>query len=273
MSGDICESSFEELKDPVEVKVSWEYKENDNGKNGVQIYVDAEDPLKKSQYYLWEYDETWEFEVPYASLSAYVPPNKKCYKGMSQNSRILFQTTINYVDDRIIEFPLYFIGDNTNRLSIRYSTLVRQYVLNEKTYEFYRNLKDINENQGGMFDRIPQILKGNMIDILDPKQPVLGNFQVSGASVERIFISRNELPIFFSPATEYESCDIRSVFPSGNAVQRRFFDSLRLAGWIGMDTFRIIGPGGTTTYWYNMVNSKSCFDCTTAGKLEKPAFW
>jgi hypothetical protein len=257
------------LKDPVDIeKVSWEFKKMSNGIDGVQIYVDTYDPQKKSFFYFWDYHETWEFWVPYVSISTYLPEMKICYKDVDQRSSILLQSTRDYVDDKVIGFPLYTIGGNTNRLSVRYSTLITQYVLTEKTYEFFKNLKEINENKGSLFDRVPQILVGNMINSLDPDIPVLGNFQVSGASVKRIFIARDELPFSFNVTTEYEFCKMK--YQVSPVRQTHLFDSLRGAGWIAIDTFYNYAD---KDYLYDMVNSRGCFDCTMAGKIKKPVFW
>src|SRR5690606_8629815 len=35
---------------------------------GVQIYVNTHDPLDKTRFYRWSYDETWEYSMPLYSV-------------------------------------------------------------------------------------------------------------------------------------------------------------------------------------------------------------
>lgn len=266
-AGEIVESDFDEMKEPVEIgKVYYSYEEKDNGLSGLQIYVDTFDPTNKSFYYAWDYQETWEFWVPYASMSSYMPETKICYSDVSSR-KFLIESTKDYIDDKVIGFPLYFISNTTNRLFIKYSVLVRQYVLSEETYHFYKSLKDINENTGSLFDPVPVILTGNLHNTVNPGQPVLGNFQVSGASEKRIFIHRDDLPTSLYVPSGYEFCrgDLLSV-----KTDRTRLDSLLASGWAVMDT--IMNQTDPDTL-IGLVISRSCFDCRTKGKIEKPAFW
>jgi hypothetical protein len=266
-SGEVCESGFEELKEPVDIdNIYYQFSDNGNGRQGLQILINTYDRQKKSFYYSWDYAETWEFWVPYISMSDYLPEMKICYKDFTSR-KISIESTKNYIDDKVSGFPLYFVDNKTNRLSSKYSVLVRQYVLTEKTYQFYRDLKDINENTGTLFDRTPVILVGNMVNTLNPKQPVLGNFQVSGASEKRIFIYRSDLPSSMIVTTEYEFCESDLLSKKRNLPR---LDSLLRVGWVVMDT--IYEPEAHDTL-IGVALSRACFDCTVKGKLKKPDFW
>jgi hypothetical protein len=265
--GELCESSLEELKEPVDIdRIYYTFKDKGNGLQGLQILLDTHDPLRRSFYYSWDFDETWEFSVPFQSQSIYLPEMKVCYKHV-QSRQISIESTKDYSDDRVIGFPLYFVDNTTNRLLIRYSVLVKQYVLTEKTYEFFRNLKEINENTGTLFDRTPVILTGNMVNKLNQDLPVLGNFQVSGASEKRIFIRFEDLPPQMRVPTEYEFCEGNVVNPKEN---RSRLDSLLNAGWVIMDT---LVEGVELDTLIGLVTSRACFDCTTKGDIRKPDYW
>jgi len=267
LNGEILESTPEELKEPVDIEeIYFEYLDKGNGIQGLQLYLDTYDSRKKSFYYSWDYEETWEISVPFQSLSEYLPEMKICYRN-SSSRKIFIQSTKEYSDDRIIKYPLFFVGNTTNRLMIKYSVLVRQYVLTEKTYEFFSDLKEINENTGTLFDRTPVILIGNMINKLYPDKPVLGNFQISGASELRIFINRDNLPPQMNVATEYEFCKADLVSKKNESFR---LDSLLHTGWIVMDT--IYEPDKQDTL-IGLANSRSCFDCTLNGDIVKPDFW
>ena len=120
VNGEICESGFEGLTEPVDIgKVYYEFKDLNDGYKAVNFFIDTNDPLKKSFFYAWDYTETWEFAVPYASMSIYLPETKICYDDVASR-KILIESTRDYSDDRVIKFPLYSIANTTNRLSIKY---------------------------------------------------------------------------------------------------------------------------------------------------------
>lgn len=262
-TGENCESEFEELKQSVPIEnVYYKYQDKGNGVKGLQLYVDTFDPNGTSLYYAWDYYETWEFMVPYSS-NIY-DTDVVCYAHVYSKS-FLSKSTKGYSEDRVSQFPLYFIDNTTNRLSVRYSTLIKQYVLTEKTFTFYENLKNINENVGTLYDKIPVILAGNIrnLDINGP--PVLGNFQVSGVSEMRIFIENTELPYDLYIPDGYEFCqtEVLSEFTSKEKL-----DSLRGYGWVVMDS--VYDEADTLL---GVTISRSCFDCTTHGVPEMPDFW
>ena len=266
--GELYHSEFEELKQPVEIgDIYYSYVDKGNGLNGLQLYLDTYDPLEKSFYYLWEYKETWEFWVPYVPRSVFLPEMKICYKN-AVSRRFLFESTKNYINDKVIGFPIIFIDNTTNRLSVKYSILVTQYIMTENTYLFYKNLRNINENVGTLFDRTPITLVGNIRNTNNPEKPVLGNFQVSGASEKRIFILASDLPPELVIPTEYEKCEARLYDAKRDKIQ---IDSLIIEGWAIMDTLvEDLDPEDTL---FGVVNSRSCFDCKTAGDINMPVFW
>jgi hypothetical protein len=265
--GEICESSLDELKEPVDIEeVYYTYKDMGKEIKGLQFYVDAYDHQHRSHYYSWDFEETWEFSVPYQSMSDYLPEMKVCYRHNSSR-KISIASTMEFSEDRIIGFPLFFIDNTTNRLAVKYSVVVRQYVLTEKTYEFYNDLKEINENTGTLFDRTPVILAGNLINTIDPGKPVLGNFQVSGASEKRIFIHRDDLPADMTIVTEYEYCKADLV---SKITQRSKLDSLLRIGWTVMDTIYDETEHDTLI---GLAISRSCFDCTMKGDIVMPDYW
>jgi hypothetical protein len=266
-SGEVCESTYEQIREPVEIgNLYFKYIEKGPGVNGIQLYVDTYDPFKESSFYAWDYEETWEFAVPYQSQSIYLPEMRVCYKDVISR-QVLIESTKDYIDDKVIGFPLYYIDNTTNRLTFRYSVLLKQYNISEKMYLYFKNLKNINENTGTLFDRTPVILFGNIVTTGNSTKPVLGVFQVSGASVKRIFINRDDLPSQLVTPSEYEFC--RANLLSKNR-DRLKLDSLLRMGWAVMDT--VIDNTANDTL-IGLAISRSCFDCTTQGTTKKPVFW
>ena len=267
--GEQFESEFEELKEPVPIEsIRYEAQDKGQGVTGVQLYLDTYDPLNNSFYYGWDFSETWQIEVPYVSNSVYLPEMKICYRNNSTSS-IIIKSTKDYVEDKLVKFPFYFIDNSSNRLYLKYSILLKQYVLNEKSYIFYKNLKDINENVGTLFDKTPVILIGNIRNKIQPEKPVLGNFQVSGVSEKRIFIYNSDLPSnireTFLSGYDYCTTDVVSI-----RNDRIRLDSLLGVGWAVMDT--IFEEAELDTF-LGLAFSRACFDCKLTGDINMPPYW
>ena len=219
-------------------------------KEGCQIYLDTHDPSNQCKFYRWEYDETWEFRLPYTV------PNNICW--VSANSdKINVKSTTALAEARISKYPLNFISNTTDRLKVKYSTLVKQYSLNEDEYQYWEKLKDLSEQVGGLYDLIPSSVSGNIFCTYDPNQKVLGYFSVSAVSTLRIFIKDN----FAGIVDPYnaDACVADTLFNG------EFIPNLNISTWILVDNF--MPPYKVVTY------SKGCADCTVRGTNQEPYFW
>jgi hypothetical protein len=262
----VCESQFEELKQPIALdRIHFEFVDGATDKDrGIRILVDIENTLNRNAYFFWEYKETWEFEVPYTSPLA--PDSKVCYK--SENPPLfIINSTYDLIDNRLLNYPLYFINNTSNRLSRKYSVLITQHTLTEQCYVYYQDLKEVNEERGTLFDKAPITLVGNMINLSDPNQPVLGNFQVSGAVTKRIFIENSEVSAFLNVPSGYDDCQIQYA---GETTDAFLLDSLLRSGWIVMD--RNYNPARSDTI-LTLTKAKRCYDCKVNGTNVKPEFW
>lgn len=261
----ILESEFEELKQPIEIEnVYWEFQNRSYaGITGIEIFLDTQDPLANSIYYAWEYEEYWKFRVPFSS--SYYPNERICWDS-SMYHQLILATTAGYTEDAIKRKSLYFIDNTTNRLSIKYSTLIKQYILSESTYIFYKNLKSLNENVGSLFDPIPYSLEGNMKDVNNPETPVLGLFQVASISEKRIFISGTELPAEFYPKNPFSYCKEVEI-PETDSVA---LDSINRIDYVAYDTVQYPGDTFRTVIF---TSKTECFKCTENGTNIKPDFW
>ena len=174
---------------------------------------------------------------------------------------VIILSTEAFEEDRISDFPVRFISTSEPQLYLKTSVLVKQYSLSKETFEYWRNLKRINEDPGGFFDPIPTELIGNITNINDPEEPVLGFFSADGINTKRIFIAREDLPTV-PLSTGFESC----VYDTLDQFEMGFF--VRTQGVYVQDvisiTGAVIGYGAT---------SKRCADCTIEGTREKPDFW
>ena len=233
---------------------------------GLQIYVTTHDADNDTWYYRWDYKETWEFRTKYNSTKIWEDGMLKereeqiylCWRN-HESSSVLLGTSKNLNEDIIFELPLVYISNATDRLISKYSILVKQYSLSEESYNYWKDLEKINENLGTLFDPQPYVLKGNIHNINDDNDIVLGFFDASSVQEERIFITRGEFPYFAVP-NYYAAC-LDTVVGYG------LIPEMILQG------FMLVGEVPPPPPGRYLLSFKQCIDCRLSGTNVKPDFW
>lgn len=73
---------------------------------------------------------------------------------------------------------------------------IEQFSLTKSTYEYYKTIKDLIENNGGLNAPLPAALIGNMYNPQNSNEYVLGRFTATSASTKSIFIDRTQVEEF-----------------------------------------------------------------------------
>src|SRR5690606_3079137 len=110
-----------------------------------------------------------------------------CWK-TQYSTQILLGSSVKNTRDVIIDNKLILIPNRSEKLGLKYSINVRQYVLTRPAYEYWENIKKNNENIGGIFDSQPSYMQGNIYNVADKDEPVIGFVSVTGLQEKRIFI-------------------------------------------------------------------------------------
>src|SRR4030042_2576685 len=191
------ESDFVEFKKVPEIEnVYTEFgvnPEEPDMEYGFQIYVDTYDPDKNTCYYRYEFEETWEFAVPYPSKYEVVDKElmprtgevHHCWKTV-KSTDILIVNNEKMESDIVRKFPLHFVSVNGSQLSIRYGILVKQYAMSREAYTFWFQLKKSNQEQGTLFDSQSMQTISNIYNTNDPESPVIGFFEATSITRKRI---------------------------------------------------------------------------------------
>lgn len=274
-NGNVYESPYEMMGNPVEIEDVYYVFEPKTieGILGVQIYADTRDPLNEAQYFIWKYDETWEFNVPFnfqGSLEKEI-----CYKYNTSNELIIGSAS-DKTTSVITRQPITYIDYNTDKLYRRYSLLLEQHVISEKLYNYLKSLKELNDNMGTLYDVSPYSLTGNISNISNPEEVVLGYFRVTAASTKRMFINNDDnLPHRFEVHYDFWECKNR-VYTLGDPQIEKDIQQL----WAPFDTTMIIiyidlvdSFDLDTTYFIYLASGSGCFDCTKSGSLKVPEYW
>jgi hypothetical protein len=174
--------------------------------------------------------------------------------------------------------PICFITpDKSDRLSIQYCILVKQYSISEKEYDFWSNLKKVSENSGEIFDSQPFPVTSNIHNIKNAGEQVLGYFQASAVKQKRKYITFSEVTQLNLP-NYHTTCVRKETSPSDYNTFRYSqivtFDDLN-AMWVGKG-YEFIEPIyiPETTKLQKLVFAKPvCAVCTMTGTFVKPGFW
>ncbi|TFH27754.1 MAG: DUF4249 domain-containing protein [Bacteroidia bacterium] len=200
------ESDFEKLHPAPAIDALYWKKEElptsepEKTMEGIRFYMDFEIEKDSGRYLRWHLVETYEMHNPeYESTEVYdtdrrfkpIPPEidwSTCWI-TNQVPEIFTMDLGNVEGDTYREMPLNFVSNEGQRLKYRYSLKVRQFALSPSAYWYWDGLKNNVQSNGGLFDSQPSLTPGNICNVNDENEIVIGYFSVSGISERRIFVS------------------------------------------------------------------------------------
>ena len=231
---------------------------------GMQFYLDLNGEGYNCRYYKWEIAETWEYHSAHALEYYYdgnfhhvYPPDSSNYTCWLSGvfPKLFTLSTESFSANSVQKFPLHFIDGSTSRLSVLYSILVKQYALSEEAYNYWDQMRVNSEQQGGLYEKQPLAIKGNIVNVTHPDRDVLGFFYAVSESDKRYFYKD-------IPGLELDYYDYCSD------------DTL---GRMGFAEF--VPSDYPVYYYYNehhfiRILSHECVNCRSrGGTTVKPDFW
>ncbi len=259
---------------------------NSIGTELLAIKVDSYDPTRSSNYYRYEYEETYKIIAPNWVNSEFVIlqdeygndlafpgfetrslDEKECYNTEISN-RIIQASTTELNEDRVSGFAVRNITTDNPVLSHRYSILVRQYVQSLEAFSYYDLLNQLSASGNALTQIQPGFIASNIFSAADRDEKVLGFFDVSSVAEERIFFNYED---FFpgEPLPPYfVSCRISAppiATPAGTPLK----DAIQ-AGLVKY--FQDHQPPEQNVGPFDVVPTP-CGDCTVLGQTDPPEFW
>jgi hypothetical protein len=237
--------------------------------NGVQIYLNTHDPTNSTRYYLWQYDETWKFNsffdsyfVLSADTVAFRRPDQQVYfcYASDTTTTIVLNSSAKLTQDVIYQTPITFLSAGSEKIEDRYSILIKQYALTPGAYNYYQLLKTNTQNLGSIFDAQPSQLPGNIHEVNNPAEPVIGYITAGTVSQKRIFVDNRYLPAWL-PATYYQMINCAADTMTMNSKAKFDFYYLHNPPYYIPTVLKISGA-------YPI-----CVDCTFRGTKTPPPFW
>lgn len=218
---------------------------------GHEISISLDDPGDQIDYYYWRvktYDKVRFCKVCYDGYyRGFINCNPQNYQPYytyvceSDCWHIEFGNTIEVFSDKFSD------GATTSSLPIANIILTRktkilaeihQFSITPKAYEYYRTIKDLINNNGGLNAPLPAALIGNMYNPDNLEQLVLGRFTAASATTKSIMIDRtllaeNPLEYQMDAMPEKENDPIPRPYQyTAPCENSRFRTSIRPEGWI-----------------------------------------
>ncbi|WP_158447931.1 DUF4249 domain-containing protein [Aquimarina longa] len=251
---------------------------NDNGLDGIGVFIDSYNPEGTSVFYKYEYEETYKIVAQYwgrfdivinrnaqgapagVSLVQKNKEEQECYITKKSNE-IIIGNTNDLSEDRLVGVPIRFIERRHHSATYRYSILAKQYVQSKEAYTFYETLKKFSSVDGDLFSQIqPGFFEGNIFSENNPNEKVVGFFDVAAVSSKRIYFNYQD--IFLGDSTSFYVID---------CVTKEYLN-------VGADLYKAI-ERGDKLYSFNPLSGsykmvvKGCGDCTVFGNNIAPDFW
>lgn len=248
---------------------------NSQSQEGISIYLDSKKGDRET-FYRWEFEETWKFKAPYPPEFTFINSNKivpysgvqklYCWKNDKSNGIIIGSS----ISGQVTKQPIAFIAsDQSDRLTIEYSILIKQYSISNDEYKFLSSLNKVNEAGSTIFATEPYLVESNIHNIKHPDEKIQGYFGVSAVSQKRIFISLNDvvkyqLPNYRTPCNPVEA----DLF-----YEPRGFDVMYSVFCVSSDWI-FIKPIYSQGILHQLVFVRpECANCEITGSQKEPDFW
>lgn len=229
---------------------------------GYQFHITTELAENSDNYFMWSLESTHKYRSDFTldyifsgGIQPYPNPTEfmTCWRTDQINEIYTFNTTV-LSQPKIERLPLNFARADERELAIRYSLLVTQFTINEEAYTFWNNIQHQIESQETLYNNQPFQIRGNLFNIDNPDETVLGFFMVA---------SQNEKRVFVDP-------------PAGLDIQSTYCEPDYMSyGFLGL-----FHPSNWPIYIYEdetgqrALGIESCFDCRKlGGTTTRPEFW
>lgn len=248
--------------------------------DGIEILLSSSDQSHESPYYRWEFEEAWKFNsivkptvfIENGELVSIFPgvlDYGTCFR-FDESRNILIGSTREFAENRIFKIPIQSIPSNSEKIGLRYSILVKQFAISAEAYNFWELIKKNSEQIGDIFGVMPSEINGNIRNVNDPLEKVIGFVEVLQPTEKRIYINNYQLPMQWMASKDFpyfKGCSVTDTIKIEDAMP--FFNQFTgyLPGW-----YIYANPASAFPTDVNYAPAR-CVDCRFHGQIERPAFW
>lgn len=173
-------------------------------KPGAEAFARWQDPADIANFYLLEADGIYvlnsrpELYVGRGPFGNPVPMPKdcceRCYVSEFGIDPEIYLFKDNNSDGDIQTKLAGYIPDNGRRFMERYMIAIKLSSLTKEAFQFLELVKEQLSISGDIFDPPPATIRGNMINLNNPDEDVIGYFRASDVATDTIYVTMEQLP-------------------------------------------------------------------------------
>lgn len=198
-----------------ELSFSFERTRLKDNPDAAQVIIKTEVTLPEQigDYYLrWTVDEAYFWDLTFFPNPFNTPPPPCIVFGFPDPERIplINGDLLNRPSGKSIQIVTKRLVDQS--FLNRHFFNVRQLSISKDAFEYWRRVRELVNNTGSVFDSPPAQIKGNLYNVNDSEEVVLGYFEVAKAKVSRIYTTFADVPFFLEKSCEYVSSRRRDQY-------------------------------------------------------------
>lgn len=199
--------SFAEAIGKDNLSFSFERTRLEDNPDAAQVLIQTEVTLPEQvgDYYLrWIVDEAYYWDLTFFPNPFNVPPPPCIVFGFPDPERITLVNgdLLNRPGGKSTQIVAKRLVDQS--FLSRHFFNVRQLSIAKESYDYWRRVRELVNNTGSVFDSPPAPIQGNLYNVNDPDEVVLGYFEVATAKVSRIYTTFADVPFFLEKGCEYQ---------------------------------------------------------------------
>lgn len=168
--------------------------------SGVDVFCEFTDPSDEENFYQWNI--LGEFKIS-TRPDLFVKPSPgggiPCPKNCCQICWVKEPTVDvgsylfkdNLTNGSTVKTKVGYIPDDGYRFTDKYMVVVEQRSLSQSAYQFRKLVQNQLSINGDIFDPPPATIRGNMLNVNNPDEEVIGFFSMSDVVVDSVFILRD----------------------------------------------------------------------------------
>jgi len=257
LSGEKYESSPDLMPSAFEISPLYEEEvevttDDNSKKEGVRFYFNTKNNDNTSSYFRWDSRESYEWNSPFINPEPHTSnPYRTCYPINNSIEINVFDASKLTVKEAK-HLPTFTVYNNEVKFLYNYLLSVNVYGISKQNYLFWKNMKTIHQNNGSLYDVIPENINGNIETCSDDCQ-VLGNFEASSVRNKQRMYNSNDFSMEFADFPE--ECEKFTVKMEIDTPDENIYKILR-----------VIFPIYT-------LRRLECYECNIKYPVTKPSFW
>ena len=220
VDGKVYQSKFEKVPElDAEDKLSFTF-DNEPFRTEKPEYVfkvfsetklpDTQDPI----YLRWTIEETYLWPLAWLRGTGIPPPQPPpCFI-----SDVIEPNRINLFDGSgtSTRNSTLLLGRRSVDNSFQYPfyVTVKQLSINREAYNYWEKIKIVISNQGSLFDIPPAPVFGNIFNVKDSEETVLGYFEVAKTKTTRIYTTNTDVPFYLLDPCQFIPSTPDDAYPA-----------------------------------------------------------